>query len=213
MQVEHHSPSSKSALLAAAKTLFAKNGYDGTSIKDLADYAGVNVSLVSYYFQGKEGLYQECLEQFGQARLAHAQRVLDKSSSREEFRVRLALFAEEVIECCLREQELVKLVQSECDRGCPVAFEVFRGTFLKIYLTLVEYFAAGQQQGWIRSDLDSQILGVSFFSTLVHNVQKDSAAKKFFGTSLEDPTYREKAIFHLVEVCLNGCQTPNGSPL
>ncbi len=79
----------KELLLSAAKSLFAKHGYHGTSVKELADHAGVNVSLVSYHFGGKEGLYRNCVDQFGRSRLSTAERFLIKPKSAEEFEIRL----------------------------------------------------------------------------------------------------------------------------
>jgi len=44
-------------LVEVGTRLFATRGCDGTSIRDLADAAGVNVAAVHYYFGGKEQLY------------------------------------------------------------------------------------------------------------------------------------------------------------
>ena len=56
---------SRSRILAAATPLFARHGLSGVSIRELASAAGVNLSMISYYFDGKEGLYAEILkEQF-----------------------------------------------------------------------------------------------------------------------------------------------------
>jgi AcrR family transcriptional regulator len=49
-------------LLAEAERMFAANGYDGTSVRRLTEAAGANVAAVSYYFGGKEGLYQAVFE-------------------------------------------------------------------------------------------------------------------------------------------------------
>ena len=50
-------------IMQAAKELFAENGYDGVSIKNIAQLAGVNSALISYYFGGKAQLYQVVLKQ------------------------------------------------------------------------------------------------------------------------------------------------------
>src|SRR5512139_593226 len=52
----------RSKILSAATPLFAMHGLNGVSIRDLASAAGVNLSLVSYHFGGKEGLYTEILK-------------------------------------------------------------------------------------------------------------------------------------------------------
>ena len=46
-------------LIAAAERLFADNGYSNVSVRAIAAAAGVNWSLVGYYFRGKEGLLSE----------------------------------------------------------------------------------------------------------------------------------------------------------
>ncbi|ONH28019.1 TetR/AcrR family transcriptional regulator [Pseudofrankia asymbiotica] len=51
----------REALLAAAKTLFAERGYEGTRLRDVAAEAGVDVALVARYFGGKHGLHRAAL--------------------------------------------------------------------------------------------------------------------------------------------------------
>ncbi|SDL33305.1 transcriptional regulator, TetR family [Glycomyces sambucus] len=48
----------KAKLLDAALTEFAEHGYRGARVGAIAERAGVNKQLVSYYFGGKEGLYR-----------------------------------------------------------------------------------------------------------------------------------------------------------
>jgi TetR/AcrR family transcriptional regulator len=45
-------------LLDAALDEFAAHGFAGTRVADIADRAGLSKQLISYYFGGKEGLYQ-----------------------------------------------------------------------------------------------------------------------------------------------------------
>ncbi len=46
----------KEHLLISAKKLFSSQGYDKTSIREIARDAQVNSSMISYYYGGKEGL-------------------------------------------------------------------------------------------------------------------------------------------------------------
>lgn len=50
--------STRQKLLNAAKRLFAEKGFAATSVKDLAEHAEVNVSLISYHFGVKTGCMQ-----------------------------------------------------------------------------------------------------------------------------------------------------------
>jgi TetR/AcrR family transcriptional regulator len=53
-------------ILDAALAEFADKGYAGARIRGIADRAGVNSQLISYYFGGKEGLYGEILRRWHQ---------------------------------------------------------------------------------------------------------------------------------------------------
>lgn len=49
-------------ILAAAEAAFADQGFDGASLRQIAIAAGVPVTLVSYYFNGKDALYRATFE-------------------------------------------------------------------------------------------------------------------------------------------------------
>ena len=48
-------------LLDAARRRFASDGYAATTVREIADEAGVNVALINRYFESKEGLFRACL--------------------------------------------------------------------------------------------------------------------------------------------------------
>jgi AcrR family transcriptional regulator len=50
------------ALLAAAKAVFARRGYAGASVREIAKRARANPALVRYHFESKEGLYRQVVE-------------------------------------------------------------------------------------------------------------------------------------------------------
>jgi AcrR family transcriptional regulator len=45
-------------IIEVTEKLFAVKGYEGTSVRDIAHEAGVNVAMISYYFGSKEKLFQ-----------------------------------------------------------------------------------------------------------------------------------------------------------
>jgi TetR/AcrR family transcriptional regulator len=50
---------SRQQLLASALEVFSAKGYAGARVQDIAERAGINKQLITYYFGGKEGLYKE----------------------------------------------------------------------------------------------------------------------------------------------------------
>jgi AcrR family transcriptional regulator len=49
-------------LLDTAEMLFSRKGFDGTSVRDIAEEAGINTAMISYYFGSKEKLMEEIFE-------------------------------------------------------------------------------------------------------------------------------------------------------
>lgn len=58
-QASRAEETSKEKLIGSAERLFGERGFDGVSVRDIANGAGVNSALVGYYFRGKEGLLEE----------------------------------------------------------------------------------------------------------------------------------------------------------
>jgi len=55
---------SRQRILDAAIAEFSEKGYAGSRVRAIAERAGVNSQLISYYFGGKEGLYQEIMRRW-----------------------------------------------------------------------------------------------------------------------------------------------------
>lgn len=49
-------------IIETAERLFSKKGFDGTSVRDIAEEAGINVAMISYYFGSKEKLMEALFE-------------------------------------------------------------------------------------------------------------------------------------------------------
>ena len=54
-------------LLAAASELFAAQGYHGTTVREIAQRAGVNLAAGNYHFGSKRELYLEVLRAYFQS--------------------------------------------------------------------------------------------------------------------------------------------------
>lgn len=56
--------STKDKIINAAVQLFNQKGYSGTSVREIAKSADVNVAHISYYFKGKGGLMEHLVSEF-----------------------------------------------------------------------------------------------------------------------------------------------------
>lgn len=55
---------SKSLIVQEAIKLFNTQGYSGTSLRDIAKNANVNIANIAYYFENKQGLLEFCFTSF-----------------------------------------------------------------------------------------------------------------------------------------------------
>ncbi|MDG2304784.1 MAG: TetR/AcrR family transcriptional regulator [Candidatus Binatia bacterium] len=61
----------------AATALFAERGFEGTSVRDIAQHAGVTAGSINYYFGSKGSLHQECGRRLAQEYLTEARGLLE----------------------------------------------------------------------------------------------------------------------------------------
>lgn len=67
----------KEKILNTAIKLFAQKGYDGTSIREICKSANINICMISYYFGGKQELYQEIINNLVESQKSYMESFLD----------------------------------------------------------------------------------------------------------------------------------------
>jgi AcrR family transcriptional regulator len=101
----------KEAILAAAEDLFARQGFESTSMQQIGEAAGFARSTPAYFFRSKEGLYEEVLERMvvrAEAELASARSGTDEDSPEA-----VAAYVDALVDLLGRDQNLVRLIQRE----------------------------------------------------------------------------------------------------
>ncbi len=95
----------KEKLLSSAKKLFATQGFDKTSIREIAADAAVNSSMISYYFGGKEGMIEGIFDYYFPKT---SQEVHDLPPKKE-----LALILCNIIQLRIHDTDLIDILHSE----------------------------------------------------------------------------------------------------
>lgn len=62
--MKYNGKRNRAEIIQAAGTLFLEHGYAKTSLKDIADVAGVPIGNMYYYFKTKESLLKQCYPAF-----------------------------------------------------------------------------------------------------------------------------------------------------
>jgi AcrR family transcriptional regulator len=117
----------KASILAAAIAVFARDGFAGAHVAEIAERAGVNVALIYRYFGNKEGLMHAVLEQFMAAAKPERDKVLGghpMPSSREQLRA-LMRWAWQYMS---QQQDMLKIILYEVlmdHEGSDLLFRLF----------------------------------------------------------------------------------------
>jgi len=198
------SDKTRDLILEEAKKQFCEKGFEGASVRDICDVVKANVSAIKYHFGGKEGLYRECFQSFGEGRLNKATQILTHVESFEELKVRIKMFAEDILQDGIENNYITKMLCREIENENPLIQDIFESTFLQIYVKFAELIDDAQKKGFIRQDLDPHITVSVLFHSLTASLRMDHISIKHFNKSITDNQYREIFITNIISVFLDG---------
>ncbi len=105
-------------IVAAALGVFAAQGYDGTTTRQIADAAGVNLGLLQYHFGGKEKLWRAAVDlAFSELETALAQVAADEDVIGDDERLRLLI--RDHVRFVARHPEFVRIMHDVGKRPGP----------------------------------------------------------------------------------------------
>lgn len=198
------SDSTKQSIIKSASKLFATKGYEGTSIRELAEASGVNVASINYYFGSKQGLFEEMVKDFADNKVSSITPLLEGPKSQEEFRIRLSMFMKQFIHLATSDREHFRMINKNLDTFFQLSPEGFEKTFFKIHEKFHEFVAFAQKHGVLRDDLDSEMITQILFGNLIEFVRAGDIRTCFAKGNIDDPEYCELYIQTLIDSYLNG---------
>lgn len=141
---------SRTRLIKVATPLFAEKGFKGVNLREIAGVAGINVSMISYYFGGKEGLYGAVLnEQF-----ASLQRVSDIAQLDVEPVRKFELYVRETVARYRQNPYLLRFYTSELTNPTPCFATIVKPAIQGVVQNLQKFFAEGLSHHQFRDGLD-----------------------------------------------------------
>lgn len=197
---EQTSEEIRASIMASARKHFAMHGFQGASLKDVAGEAGVANSLINYHFGDKEGLFHACMEPFARGRMEAILRILGEPRSRDEIRVRIEIFVEEMMVSFINDPYSFEIVDREIRAGSPVILKIFESTMLLAFKAVVEFFARAKENDLLKAEADPLISSIILFTSCCDAVRKDVLGQKFLGVSFRDASFRKKYAEHVVQM-------------
>nr|WP_321980354.1 CerR family C-terminal domain-containing protein [uncultured Cohaesibacter sp.] len=163
------SDTTKTLLIRAAFKLFAENGYEGASTREIAAAAQTNIASINYHFGGKAGLRLACAEtivaRFNRLRQDPEAVQLPTCLKEPQSLFENALLRQAVVILSLEEaQPIIRFMLREAHEEGEVFEHVYAHFFNPTFSMLYELFL--QATGRDDSEAEREELKVAIFSQI-----------------------------------------------
>lgn len=140
-------------ILKTAEHLFSSKGFDGTSVRDIAEEAGVNIAMISYYFRSKEKLMEVLFEQrMGNVEMRAETLLKDETLSPLE---KVNILIDEHIERVMQRQKFYKILYCEqVLNKNPLIINVMNAFKKRHVAVISELIKDGQKKGMFKKKID-----------------------------------------------------------
>lgn len=146
----------RAELLAIAAQLFAERGYAQTTVRDIADAAGILSGSLYHHFDSKEAMLFEIMQEFMNGLHAKFQGIVDQDLPPGQTLDALVRGAFATIDAV---PHPVALYQSEASLLARLPdFEFVARTGRKIERIWIQVLVSGRESGEFRADLESAII-------------------------------------------------------
>nr|WP_295969843.1 forespore capture DNA-binding protein RefZ [uncultured Bacillus sp.] len=138
---------SKDEIVAAAISLFNTNGFDGTTMRDIAKNAQVNIANISYYFQNKKGLLEHCFTIYFERYMKEIERGIEKELEKGS-RLCLKEITKNLLEFQCENIQLTRFVLREISLDSQTVREIMASYLVKerYYLTKILEYGVEKQE-------------------------------------------------------------------
>ncbi|WP_264563713.1 TetR/AcrR family transcriptional regulator [Flavobacterium sp. N3904] len=153
-------------ILEVAERLFAEKGFDGTSIRDIAKEAKINIAMVSYYFGSKEQLLESIiLNRISDIKLQLDILTLEKLDPLQKIHKLIELYIDKINS----NRCIYKIMHFEFSSSQRVinlqAFTDLKKGNLKSIESIIQ---DGQEKGIFRKDIVVPLLTTTILGTYFH---------------------------------------------
>lgn len=163
------------AIINTAEKLFAEKGFDGTSVRDIAQDAGVNVAMISYYFGSKEKLMEAVFEQRTTNIRIKVENLLQNQNLSCLDKVNILI--DDYVEKFIQQQEFHKIMMREQLIEKDTAIASFIHELKKRNLSSIKKLIhEGQKTGEFRKNIDMVLM----MTTLVGTVSQMITSQRFY---------------------------------
>ena len=184
-------------LISATIPLFAAKGLNGVSVRELARAAGVNLSMISYYFGSKEGLYAAVLtEQFA---------ILEKLEEIEQMEIdtlqKFELYVRATVSRYRKNPYLLRFYTSELTNPTACFETIIKPAIKRVVQMLLDTFTDGLSHEKFRDGLNPADTVLALSGMINFYFLLEPVTAEFVDHS---PERDEQLIRHIMDIFTRG---------
>ena len=162
-------------IIETAERLFAERGFDGTSVRDIADVAGINVAMISYYFGSKEKLMEALFEyRVGDIKIRVESLIKDDSMTPLQ---KVNMLIDEHIERVMNKQSFYKVMLGALvTNKNPAILKAANKVKIRNAEVVNELIKDGQKQGLFKKKIDVILM----IGTMVGTVSQMMMSQEYY---------------------------------
>ena len=152
-------------IMENAERLFADHGFAGTSVRDIAEAAGVNLAMISYYFGSKEKLMESMFQFRGMHFQIQLESILHDSGLTPLQKVERLI--DDYIDRIFKKQCFHKVMVREqmVNNEGPIAEQIYEMK-QKNYALIRQLIQEGQKKGDFKKNIDIAFLMMTLVGTV-----------------------------------------------
>ena len=190
--------------MAAAKNLFARQGFEGTTTREIAKKAQVNEAIIFRHFSSKEDLYWAIIDH--QCEAGGWQQTLRRQLSAEAGdREVFAAIAEEILTGRARDTDLSRLLLFSALENQQRSQRFFQTHVVAYYELIAEYIARRIEQGAFRP-VNPLLAARGFVGMIVYH----SLIQEIYGARHYQDFDVKEVSKVLTDIWLGGIEARNG---
>ncbi|MET3697260.1 TetR family transcriptional regulator [Bacillus oleivorans] len=156
----------KTEILDSALYLFHTKGYAGTSLRDIAAKANVNVAHISYYFHSKQGLLEHCFSMFFEPYLNEIEKAVRELEHRDP-RTVLNELVKRLLKFQCKNLSLTRFVWRELSIDSQVVREILSTYLMKERFLFMKIFDAGNRKRvFVKRPIDYLVVQIKAMVTM-----------------------------------------------
>jgi len=193
----------KEHIINKAMELFALKGFEGTSIRDLAAAAEVNVAMINYYFGSKEKLFESLVEsKAASTRGSLEELAKDKKLNSLE---KIDRIIDAYVERLFTHRQFHRVIQQELiTNQREILTEIIVQAMFPNALTIKTILEAGIKNNEFRK-VDLQLTVATLIGTINQVLLSKTFCLKLLGkeanySPYDDPKFRKRVADHLKQL-------------